>query len=145
MADVHLYFGIENIGLNATQRATLVDVLRSLGPASDPQPCMLNHRRVRLDGEAAIFEARFDEDTLTINAMKQRLGTIFGVSWATIGSSTANHDWGGQTTPVVTFSRAGTDYLRMALFGGTDATWEESRQATLGYLAAYQEQWETSD
>lgn len=65
MSDFHVYFGIENLNLNATQKAQLVTALKALGPAAHPRPCMLNHWRPRLDGDAVIFEALFDETKIT--------------------------------------------------------------------------------
>jgi len=140
--NVHLYFGIENLGLNANQRQTLVQALRALGPALNPQPACLCHWRTRLDGQAAIFEALFDEDALTVKAFKRRLSAIFGVAWTTIGSSLSTVTFAERETPVVVFSRSGTDYLRMALFGGPAATWEQSQIECLGYLAANRAEWE---
>ena len=137
----HGYIGIENLALNATQRQVLIAEIQALGPASDPLPARLLHWRTRNDSEAAIFEALFNEDNLTIEKFKQRLGTIFSVSWVTIGSAIQNHSFAGGTTPIVTFSRTGTDYLRFALFGGTGATWQQSRLECLGYLAANAAQW----
>ena len=143
MANKHLYLGIENVNLNATQRNTLIAALRALGVHGTPRNEHNNHDRIRLDGDAGIFETLFDEDTLTIDAFKARLGTILGVDPATIDHSGATGNWGGQSTPVVTFSRGGTDYVRMALFGGTGATWEQSRQAALAYIAANLSEWES--
>ena len=142
MGNWHGYFGAENLALSAAQRATLVTALQALGPSSDPQPARLNHWRVRLDGNAAIFEAAFDENNLTIAVFKARLGVILSVDPVTIDHVTAYRNWGEQSTPVATFSRSGTDYLRMALFGGIEATWEQSRLATLGYLAVNLAEWE---
>jgi len=146
MAHRHFYMGIENLNLNAAQRAILIAELRALGPPregddAETQPCRLNHWRTRLDGQAAIFEALFDEDALAVERFKRRLGAIFGVDPATIDHSTATAHFAGGDTPVVTFSRGGTDYLRFALFGGVGATWQESRLETLGYLAANAEEW----
>jgi hypothetical protein len=141
----HGYFGIENINLNATQRATLIDALRALGPASDPQPCCLCHWRTRLDGDAAIFEALFSDNALTVDAWKNRLGAIFGVDPATVDNDANILSFSGGSTPVVVFSRSGTNYIRVALFGGVGATWDESRVECRGYLALYSDQWEAAD
>ena len=138
----HGYFAVEDLNLNESQRATLVDALRALGPRTARQPAHLCHWRTRLDGEAAIFEAAFDEDTLTVETFRKRLATIFSVSWVTIGFDTQSVTLDTRPTPVVTFSRSGTDYLRMALFGGPGATWEESRVEVLAYLAAHRAEWE---
>jgi hypothetical protein len=142
----HIYFGIENLNLSAEQRGALVEVLRALGPAHSGQPCRLCHWRTRLDNEAAIYEALFDEDTITVQAFKSRLGNIFDVSPSTIDHSTNQVTLDSRQTAVVTFSRNETDYLRVAFFGyaGDEdwPTWEESRVEAVAYLAANEEEWE---
>ena len=139
----HGYFAIEDVGLNATQRQTLIDALKALGPKTARQPAYLCHWRVRLDGQAAIFEAAFDEDNLTVETFKARLGAIFGVDWETIGHEVQSITLAERPTPVITFSRNGTDYLRMALFGGPGATWAESGDECRAYLAAHRDEWES--
>ena len=136
MARWHGYFGMENIGLNAAQRAALVAVLRALGPSSDPSPARLCHWATLPDGEIVVFEAAFAEDALTVDAFKQRLGSIFGVSPATIAADVSTVTLAERASVVAMFSRSGTDYLRVALFGGVDATWAESRIEALAYLAS---------
>lgn len=138
----HGYFGIENLALNDSQRAELVVALRALGPASHPQPACLCHWRTRADGQAAIFEALFNEDSLTVDAFKQRLGAIFGVDPATIDYAAASQTFAVLPTPIVTFSRNATSHLRVALFGGVGAEWMQSGDECRAYLALYQEQWE---
>lgn len=135
------YFGIENINLNSSQRAILITELRDLGPSNHLQPAYFCHWRSRLDNDAAIFEAQFNEDNLTLEKFKQRLGSIFGVDPDTIDHASIQRDYAGYGTPVVMFSRGGIDYLRMALFGGTAATWEESKQEALGYLSTNRGKW----
>ena len=138
MAFWHGYFGIENINLNTAQKSDLVDALKEPGNNTAPQPCYRNHRRFRLDGDAAIFEARWNKDNIVADKFKQYLGNIFGIDPATIDHVI--------TTPgsniVAVFSRGGTDYLRIAFFGGLSCTWEESRQAVLTYLRINRELWD---
>lgn len=138
----HGYIGVENLALDAAQRQTLIDVLRALGPAADPSPARLNHWRSRLDGEAAICEAAFQESALAVATWKSRLGTIFGVSPAMIDSASINQSYAGGTTPVVTFGYSGTDYIRVALFGDLAAAWMESGDECRGYLAFHRGEWE---
>jgi hypothetical protein len=141
----HGYFGIENLGLNPAQRDLLVDALRLLGPASDSHPARLNHRRARLDGQAVIFEALFDENDLTVDAFKVRLGSIFGVAPATIDHAVTRVTWHHLESAVVTFSRSGASYLRVVFFGYNGArwpSWKESRLEALAYLAANAAAWE---
>lgn len=133
----HVYIGIEDLGLTIVQRDTLIAALEKLGPASHPQPSHLCHWRVRLDGKAAIFEADFGEDEVTIEALKNRLGSIFGVDPATISHTVAQTAYG----PLVTFSRGG-DKLRLIQFGGDNAEWSVSGDACRAYLKANAAQWE---
>jgi hypothetical protein len=138
MSHWHGYFGIENLNLNENQRDLLVAALQDLGQNDSPFPQYRNHRRVRLDGQATIFEALWDSDTLLPGRIKIYLGNIFGIDPEGI-----DHEL---TSPgdnlVATFSRGGTDYLRMALFGGLGSTWQESRLAALAYLAANRNLWD---
>ena len=135
--DKHVYLAIENIGLNDTQRDTLIDALKQLGPKSHPQPSHLCHWRIRLDGQAAIFEALFNEDHLTVEAFKTRLSIIFNVEIATITDVVQQTQYG----PLVTFGCI-TPRIRFLLFGGVNATWMESGDACRAYLAANIDDWE---
>ena len=143
----HLYLGIININLTGEQRRTLFDSLIALGPPPPgyKQPAYLLHYRLRLDNEAGLFEAMFEQETLTVGKFKGWLGNIFSVDPDSIDTANENRDWGDQTTPVVTFSRGGTDYIRMALFAGTNASWSESGDAARGYLAANRAEWEPEE
>jgi hypothetical protein len=141
----HVYFGIENLALSDEQRAQLVQALQALGPQSDPQPARLNHWRTRLDEQAAIFEALFDEDNITIEAFKQRLGSIFSVNPQTIDHDTNPVMFASRQSAVVTFSRNATDYLRAVFFGYAGAdwpTWPQSGHECRAYLAANAQAWE---
>jgi hypothetical protein len=140
----HFYFGIENIGLNGAQKWFLFNELMKLGPVSDESPARLNHWRVRSDTEAIIYEALFTEDNLSIDAIKTKLASFFGISPVTIGHTISSQSYSGGTTTLVVFRRTGTDYLRMALFGGPGATWEQSGDECRGYLAATIDEWEDS-
>ena len=136
------YYGIENINLNGTQKAALVAALQALGLHADPNPVNNNHWRVRLDGDAAIYHGNWSAEDWTIDAMRQRLGAIFGVSWVTIGTATATRSFSeGTSTRAVTFSRSGVDYLRMCEFGGVGATHENGSAEVRGYLRENAQAW----
>jgi len=145
MASWHGYFAVEDVNLTDNQRDTLIAVLKSLGPETHPQPACLNHWRTRLDGDAAIFEALFNEDILTVDAFKDRLANIFDIEPETIDHDLIVYHFGDGNTPVAVFSRNGTNYLRMALFGGPSATWMESGDECRAYLAANAEEWESGE
>jgi hypothetical protein len=131
-------YGIENLALTVAQRDTLVSALRTLGENTHPNPCMRNHWRVRLDNQAVIFEASRNDEDWTVSTIRQRLANIFGANVALATASTATTAYG----PVVTISYSGTPRLRMIAFGGLLATWEESHDAALAFLAENSEEWE---
>ena len=138
MGDRHLYFGIENMALNEDQRALLIVALDEIPPLTDPQPSSANHRRIRLDGDAAIYAAHWDEDHITVATFKDKLGDIFSVDPATITHAVNPVTFDARESAVVTFSRGVTDYLRVVFFGyagaGAWPTWNESRLEVLQYL-----------
>lgn len=173
--DKHLYLAIENVGLNDTQRDTLIDALKALGPkwsselydTTTPivyeydqdgeiisqtggetitltryfhsnQPAIMNHWRVRLDKEAIIIEAMFKESSLTVDAFRNKLASIFNVDPSTITDALRNTQYG----PLVTFTRT-VPRLRFLLFGGVNATYKESGDAVRAFLAANKSDWET--
>jgi len=141
----HGYLCIENLALSDTQRAELVTALQALGPGSHPSPACLIHWRVRPDNDAAIFEAQFDTDALTVDAFKNRLAAIFSVDPATIDAVLTSQTFHRLATPIVIFSHSGADYLRMALFGGLSATWRQSGAECRAYLALYSDLWGDTD
>ncbi|MDD5220390.1 MAG: hypothetical protein PHV11_07480, partial [Candidatus Bipolaricaulis sp.] len=131
-------YGVEALALNAGQIATLATALQALGANDHPSPMHRNHWRIRLDGKAAIYHGDWGAEDWTITAMKARLGSIFGVDPASIGHAltTPSFSGGGRSTTVVTFSRGGTDYLRMCEFGGMGASLIDGNAEVLAYLAA---------
>ena len=157
MTLAHLYLGIENIALPDSHRNAIVKHLQRLGPASysmttddegnevelatysSERPSERCHWRIRLDGQAAIFEALFDTATVTPIAIRNALAAIFGLSNTSISYSTAQSAYG----PTVTYRYNGVNYLRLIAFGGVGASWAESHAAALAYVADNLEKWET--
>lgn len=137
-----LYFGIENLNLTAGQKNTLISGLQGLGDNAADNPSHRNHWRVRLDNDAIIFEANFDENLLTIAAIKSRLATIFSVAVGTISHSTSDNAYG----KVITFTHSAQQKLRMIAFGmsagGAWGTWDSSNAAARAYLAVNSAAWD---
>ena len=141
MAELHCYFGVEILSMTGAQRDTLVALLKSITPVRiTGQPAHRNHWRIRLDGNAGIFEAMFNDANLSVQAFKNKLGSAFGIDPATISSVNSNTAYG----PMVTFACSAVDRLRMILFGGASPTWEKSRQAVVQYLKANAAEWESA-
>ena len=132
------YFFVEDIGLTADQRSTLVSALRAWGLRNDSLlPNERNHWAVRPDGLAVIFEAVFDADNLTAIWFRTKLSQIFSVSLTSVTATVATTTYG----TLATFKYLTTSKLRMGIFGGLTATWDQSHDAVLKYLAAYASLW----
>jgi hypothetical protein len=150
MAQVSLYFGAENLALTNAQRNNFRNWVLTLGQRdTSPYP---NERmqppRIRLDNQAMIFEATFEDSHITAQAFINRLGVIFGVDPATITATTTSQTWGGIPNRIYTFRRNSTNYLRCVMFGfnggGSLPSWDLSNRACLAYLAANAAEWETA-
>jgi hypothetical protein len=116
----------------------LIDALRALLPERDEQPAWRVHLRVRLDSQAAIVEARWQDVDITDASIRRYLAQAFGVAEGTVTSAATTNAYGR----VLTLTYSAVQRVRFILFGGVGATWEQSRQAVLAYLAANGVQWE---
>jgi hypothetical protein len=132
------YFYIENLGLNAQQKQTLVAYLHGLGLWNDADnPRDRNHWAVRPDGEALIFEAVFDTDHLTVDSLRTRLANIFNVSENLLGVSTSQNKYGD----LVVFRYNNVDRLRLGVFAGRQAGYQESQLAASQFKVDFAGQW----
>ena len=138
---ISTYFGIENLALTAPQKATLVAALQALGPSSDPQPAELMHWRVRLDNDAVIFRARFQDGDLTTANLRQFLANAFSVPVAQISQVTTSTTFLTLPSPIVTMTYQAIQRMRFVLFGGLAATTQQSNAEVLAYLAANAAAW----
>jgi hypothetical protein len=137
----HLYIGVEVVTMTGAMKNTLVEHLRSLGPKGDDRPSRINHWRIRPDGNAAIFEAEFDAETITAKALSDMLAKWYNVAPATLSTSMAQTPYG----PYATVKTGATTRLRIIAFGGVDADWGTSRAAVMEYLAANRDAWEPKE
>jgi len=140
----HGYFAIEDINMNATQRQALWDELQTRMSTSIEfgQPSEFPQYRFNNDRTKIIIEAKFRQSALTIDKFKQRLGAIFGVNPDTIDHATNQVVLDVLPTPIVTFSRLGTNYIRFVAFGGIESTWLESQIEVTEYLKQNSSEWE---
>lgn len=135
----HGYLAVEDLALTSDQRAAIVSAFRALGPTRQETdwPPFLNQLRVNIDSSKAIFEARFNQAHLTTENVVQFLADAAGANPANITPVVTQTARG----PLLTLSAGGTPQMRMLLFAGVNATWEESRQQVLAYLAANPDEW----
>ncbi len=126
------YFYIEDLGLTAQQRQTLVDTFKAWGLRNvSAQPHERNHWHVRPDGKAVIFEAVFDADNMTVLWVRTKLAEIFSVSLASVTATTTTTEYG----PLLTFRYNSVDRLRLGIFAGLAGSWLQSRAAAAHFLA----------
>ena len=141
----HFYFIVES-GLDEPKTSDLWLLFEGIVGADPPQdwPCYRNHWRYRLDGNAGIFEAFFDDAAVNPNAMQGRLTSASKVPPP---KQVVTEDPSGQYGPSYEYRHIDTDQMLMnyIVCGGDASNWEESRQATLAYLKEYQDEWETSE
>jgi hypothetical protein len=133
------YFYIENLGLNAQQKSTLVSALQSWGQHNDaPNPRDRNHWRVRLDGEAVIFEAVFEADNLTVPSLRSRLANLFGVNAEQITVVAIQNKYG----ELAVFSYNNVDRLRVGVFAGLQAGYAGSQAAAQQFIIDFATDWQ---
>lgn len=142
MALIELYVGAERLTMTDPQAATVVGLLRAMGRSNaDSNPRRRIHWRVRLDGNAGIYQALYDEDDLSIAAFKAQLAAAFGVAIGTITHAVTTPTFGTRASTVVTFTHSSAQRFRVVLFGGVNATLEQSAAEARAYLAANAAAW----
>lgn len=143
MANWHGYFGIENIGLTNPQRALLMTEIQALGVSpADASPARRNHWRIRLDNDAAVFEALYDENNITVSKFKSFLADIFSVPSGDIGNMNTTFTWDTRVSNIITLDLLGVDKLQVAVFGGLSSTWPQSGNEARAYLSANIDEWQ---
>jgi len=142
--DRHFYFLIIS-HLTTAQTAGLLDKYSTITVADDPphNPCNAMHWRTRLDGQAALYEAFFNEAAVNPNGNRGRLVSAAGMTPNKINTATNDGAYG----PEQHFTHKDTDAALMdvIILGGDSTNWEESRQATLSYLADNSVEWDNDD
>jgi hypothetical protein len=144
MSNWHGYFAVERQNIGAGNWAALQVLFESMGDHGSVVPVYNTHKRTRLDGDAVIYESRFDSSEVSIAAFKQLLAGEFGIDVADIEIVTGGTDYAGIGTAVWQFNypAGGLGRFKVERFGG-GAAWDGSRLETLGYLAANIAQWDT--
>jgi hypothetical protein len=139
MADVELYFYVENVNLTTPQQQTLVDAVKAWGKRDqDPNPRHRNHWRTRLDNKAVIFEAWVDNDNLTLLSLRQRLATLFGVALAQVTGAVTTPSYG----QLVTITYSSQVRARFGVFGGVTADYQTSQARCIEFLLANLAAWD---
>ncbi|GAF82574.1 unnamed protein product [marine sediment metagenome] len=145
MADIHTYFVVERKNIGSGNWAALVALFEAMGMQYSKFPCFNNHDRTRLDGDAVIYESKFDTEEVSIAAFKQLLADEFGVDVADIGDVQDTADYAGIGTTTWVFTYGGVDRFLIERFGGGEASWMQSGDEARGYLKLNSVEWEPEE
>ena len=147
MTNWHGYFVVEKQNIGAGNWESLKALFEGMGTDDSPMPAHNNHRRTRLDGNAVIYESRFDSDEVSLGAFKQLLADEFGVDVNDIESTTDIVVYGDYDTAVWQFAYpvGGDDRFQVERFGRGGGDWEVSRNECLGYLFDNAAEWVSED
>jgi hypothetical protein len=131
---ISTYLGAENISLTQLQKDSFRVTLAAIGPASNPQTAEMMHWRTRLDGDAVLMRALFNDSDLTTAGLKQLLATALGVNVATITATTSRQTFGTLPSQIVLMSISGVNQMRFILFASPGGTIQQSNAEVLAYL-----------
>jgi hypothetical protein len=142
MANIRLYFAIENISLDKEKKDKLVEALKALGANnSAPQPSDRNHWRERLDGDALIFCALFDDRTIAPDAFADYLAKRLGIDKTEVSQAKTQPIYATTASDKISMAYHAVEYLRVLLFGGERGDAKKSNVEVLAYLKANAAAW----
>ena len=142
MTQTECYLVVERQNIGPGNWAALRALFENMGTAGSKYPVWNNHDRERLDGDAVIYESRFDTTEVSLEAFKQMLADEFSVDVADIESVTTAADYAGIGTTVWQFNYGGQERFKVERFGDGGASWMDSGDECRGYLKLNAAEWE---
>lgn len=142
MTNAHIYFVAERQSISIGNWSALITLFEAMGTNDSPMPAFNNHWRIRLDGDAVIYESKFDTSEVSLEAFKQLLADEFGVDVGDIESVISSADYAEIGTTVWQFKYNSVDRFKVERFGAGGATWQQSGDECRGYLAANRDEWD---
>ena len=141
----HGYILIERLNIGVGNWDALRTLFEQMGTQDSPLPCYNAHDRTRLDGDAVIYESRFDPAEVGVDQFKQLLADEFDVLVEDILNTTEQVDYAGHGTTRWTFyydeEIPGEDRFLVERFG-MGGTWQESGDECRAYLSTVIDDWE---
>lgn len=138
----HGYFVVERQNISADNWAALQVVFESMGTLGSRFPCYNNHQRTRVDGDAVIYESRFDTEEVSVAAFKQLLADEFGVPLENIAHQTDTTTYADTETAIWQFLYNDVERFKVERFGAGGSIWQQSGDECRGYLALYRDEWD---
>ena len=131
---ISMFVGAENITLTQAQKDAFRATFAALGPPSHQQTSEIMHWRSRLDGDAVIMRAMFNDSDLTTNGLRQLLATALGVPPAQITAAQTSTTYATIPSTVLTMSNNAVACMRFILFGGIRVSVQQSNVEAMAYL-----------
>lgn len=150
MAIWHGYFGMirnqTNLGVgNWNTLVASVDNIISHHIVGDPSTYF--QKRMRLDNNAVIYEANFDEDDINFNAFKNKLATIFGIDPLLVTFVPSVVHLLFRDSVNVVYSYLALPRFTIGFFGrdilNNTCTWDQSKDECREYLRLNNAAWDT--
>lgn len=138
---ISTYLGAENISLSAAEKTKFRDTLSAIGPAVHPSPAELMHWRTRVDGDAVLMRAAFQETDMTTNGLRQLLATVLAIPVAQVAAAVSTVTYKSMASSIVTMSVGGVDKMRFIQFAGTRSSVQQSNDEVIAYLKASAVAW----
>jgi hypothetical protein len=134
--DWYGYLCLERGTIGSGNWAALQTLFEDMGTHDSPIPAHnTNPRPPRLDGDAVIYESKFDTSEVTVEAFVQWLADTFGVPVEDIDHTSSNVSYApGTDTLVLSFLYNAVVRFVVRRFGAGGSSWEQSRAETIGYL-----------
>ncbi len=138
---IQLYFVAERLNIGIGNWTQLQALFEGMGTSDSKFPAWNNHKRTRLDGDAVLYESRFEPGEVSGAKFRQLLADEFGVDVQDIDQVITQEDYAGVGTVVWTYSYNAVERFLVRRFGPGQVTWEQSRQECLRYLKANAVAW----
>ena len=142
MTQWHGYFVVERNEIGINNWNALVAIFDGMGTSDSKFPAYNLQKRVRLDGNAVLYESQFDSEEVSGQAFRQLLADEFGIPVESIVWSTVEDDYAGYGT--TTWLYLYNDILRFTVRRfGQGQEWDISRKECIGYLVLYSDLWDS--
>lgn len=137
-----LYFLVENLAMTPEHWSALQTNLRTLGIGNPENAHELLQTSTRLDKQGIVYEALFDDATLTLQAWRARVAGVVGINTNQVTGAVSSIQYGIYSPTVqIIASYGGQQRLRVLLFGGQVAEYDESLDAFTDYLHQHAAEW----
>jgi hypothetical protein len=131
---ISTYLGAENISLTQPQKDAFRATMSAIGPVGNTSTAEQMHWRSRLDGDAVIMRALFQDSDVTGAGLRSLLATALGIPAAQVASATTTFKYKDIPSVLLTMSVAGVDKMRFIRFAGMSATVTQANVEALAYL-----------